>query len=138
MAISVFKSWVSTITRFLPANLDSRLKLLVDPTTGAPVGLQSQNDGGPDMIAVPIDITAAQALNPPAGMVADLNATYRVNAPPYTRYYSDGTELVAMSASGADFVVPAGTSMTFNAPLTISPPQRFIVQGTAVIRSLPA
>lgn len=138
MAISVFKSWVSTITRFLPTDLNSRLKLLVDPTTGAPVGLQSQNDGGPDLIAVPVDITAAQALNPPAGMVADLNATYRVNAPPYTRYYSDGTELISMTASGADFVVPAGVSENFNSPLTISPPQRFIVQGTAVIRALPA
>lgn len=138
MAIAVFKSWVSTVTRFLPTNFLNALKLLVDPTTGAPVGIQNQNAGGPDGIWAPIDITAAQVLNPPAGMIADLNATYRVNAPPYSRYYSDGTQLISMTSEGADFLVPAGISMTFNAPLTISPPQRFIVQGTAVVRSLPA
>lgn len=137
MAIAVFKSWVSTVTRFLPTALNSNLKLLVDPTTGAPAGIQSQNDNGPDGIWTPIDITAAQLASPTAGMLADLNATYRLNVAPYSRYHSDGAELVAMTPT-AEFVVPAGINMILYAPLTISPPEIMLVQGQVRVQTYPA
>lgn len=102
MAISLFKSFRSTVTAFVPTSWTSALKLLVDPTTGAPVGIQSQNANGPDGIWTPIDLTAAQIAAPSALMIADLNATYRLNVAPYTRYQSDGTVLVAMGGEQAD------------------------------------
>lgn len=45
--------------------------------------------------AFPVILTAAQIASPTAAMLADLSATYRLNVAPYTRYYSDGTGLVA-------------------------------------------
>ena len=51
-------------------------------------------------------------------MIADLNATYRLNVAPYTRYQSDGTTIVALNeeeVDGTNFqgavlqTVPAGT-----------------------------
>lgn len=119
MAISIFKSFRSTVTPFLPTAWLPSLRLLVDPGTGAPVGIQSQNANGPDGIWTPVDLTAAQIASPTAAMLADLNATYRLNESPYTRYFSDGTQLVAIgdepAADGSTFpgtvlqTVPAGT-----------------------------
>jgi hypothetical protein len=91
MAISLFKSFRSSVTPFIATGWTSALKLLVDPQTGAPVGIQSQNANGPDGIWTPIDLTAAQIAAPTALMLADLNATYRLSVAPYTRYQSDGT-----------------------------------------------
>lgn len=137
MAISVFKSFQSTVTRFLATALPSNLRLLVDPTTGAPVGIQSQNAGGPDGIWVPVDITSAQLLAPPAAMLADLNATYRLSIPPYSRYHSDGVELVAITPT-AEFVVPAGINELLYAPINISPPMTMLIQGQVRIQNYPA
>lgn len=95
MAISIFKSYLSTVTPFVPQDVAGPVRVLVDPGTGAPVGIQSQNSGGPDGIWTPVDITAAQAASPTALMLADLNATYRLNVAPYTRYYSSGSALVS-------------------------------------------
>ena len=102
MAITLFKSFRSTVTPFLPSAWIPGLKLLVDPGTGAPVGIQSQNANGPDGIWTPIDLTAAQIAAPTAAMLADLNATYRLNVAPYTRYISDGTQLVLAGGASAD------------------------------------
>lgn len=99
MAITLFKSFYSTVSPFRPTAWVPSLRLLVDPGTGAPVGIQSQNANGPDGIWTPIDLTAAQIAAPTAGMLADLNATYRLNVAPYTRYQSDGEFLVPLGRS---------------------------------------
>lgn len=129
MAITVFKSFVSTVTRFLSTAMPSTLRLMVDPTTGAPVGIQSQNAGGPDGIWTPIDITQAQALAPTALMLADINAVYRVNVAPYPRYRSDGsTALVPLDSSGS-IVVPPGINEVFFSPLVVVEGQPLIIKG---------
>src|ERR1700749_2092544 len=74
---------------------------LVDPVTGAPVGIQNPNANGFDGLWSPVDLTAAQIAAPTAAMIADINSTYRLNVAPYTRYQSDGTRLVALGASTA-------------------------------------
>lgn len=106
MAINIFKSFVSTITLFIPRAMRSPLRLLHDPGTGAPTGLQTINAGGPDGIWTPVDLTAAQIASPTSLMIADLNATYRLNVVPYTRYYSTGSGLVAIG--GGASVISAG------------------------------
>jgi hypothetical protein len=48
----------------------------------------------------PIDVTAERIAAPTPGMLADVNAVYRLEVAPFTRYHSDGAALVMMSDSG--------------------------------------
>lgn len=139
MAISYFKSFRSTVTPFLRGDMLARLRLLVDPTTGAPVGIQNPHDMGPDGIFAPIDITAAQAANPTAAMLADLNATYRLNVAPYHRYYSNGQQLVGSDAGGT-VQGPNGLfgTMIVWSPFIIDDPAGITIEGTVYVRSVPA
>lgn len=129
MAIRIFKSFRSTVTPFLSRDWFSPIKMLVDPTTGAPVGIQSPNANGADGIWTPIDVTAAQIASPSPGMVADLNATYRLNVAPYARYQSDGSQLVPVGAAEDEVVIPPGFNTIYYAPLTVAAPQALIVEG---------
>lgn len=107
--MAIFKSFRSTVAPFLSRSIPNNLKVLVDSTTGAPAGIENWNANGADGVFVPIDLTAAQIAAPTALMLADLNATYRLNVAPYTRYQSDGTSLVNLSGSAV--IVPASGSI---------------------------
>lgn len=115
--MSIFRSFRSTASPFLSRQWPANLKLLVDPVTGAPTGIESPNANGPDGIWTPVDLTAAQIASPTALMIADLNATYRLNVAPYTRYQSDGTTLQAVTAGGV-FLPLAGGTVTGNVAVT--------------------
>jgi lysophospholipase L1-like esterase len=93
--MGIFHSFRSTVTPFVPRHWTASTKLLVDPITGAPTGIQNPNANGADGIWAPVDLTAAQIASPSAEMLADLNAVFRLNVAPYTRYRSDGAGLVA-------------------------------------------
>lgn len=87
-----FKTWISTINPFKVSFWPKEfMQLLVDPTTGAPMGVQSPASNGPQGVWAPVQITAEQVMNPPAGMVADLWARYQLNVPPYWLYWSNGS-----------------------------------------------
>lgn len=140
MALRIFKSFLSTSNPFRQGGILSNWNILVDPTTGAPVGIQNKNANGPDGIWTPIDVTAAQVTNPPASMLADINATYRLNVAPWTRYTSNGTQLVS-SASGTADVVPATglfANMIAYSPLTIDAPDGLTVFGQLRVIAFPA
>lgn len=140
MAVKVFKSFLSTVTPFKPSGIFATRRVLSDPTTGAPVGIQTDAANGPDGIWTPIDVTAAQILAPTAAMIADLNATYRLNVAPYTRYQSDGTSLVSLTP-GEQNVIPADgpfANVVLYAPVTISDPAGLIVYGQARVINYPA
>ena len=94
--MSIFQSFRSTVNGFVRGQRAGNYNVLADPITGSPVGLQHTNGSGPDGIWVPIDLTAGQIASPTAEMIADLNAVFRLNVAPYTRYQSDGTTLVAV------------------------------------------
>lgn len=130
MAIRIFKSFLSTVTPFRPAGIFATRRVLADPTTGAPVGIQNDSANGPDGIWAPIDVTAAQVTSPTAAMIADINATFRLNAPPYTRYISNGQQLIEIG--GAQDLVPAtglfSNTITYS-PLVVDSPDGIIVQG---------
>lgn len=89
-----FPSFRSTVTPFIPGRRPADARFLYDATTGAPVGIQNSSSPGPDGIWTPVDLTAAQIASPTAAMLADLNAVYRLNVAPYTRYRSTGSALV--------------------------------------------
>jgi len=139
MAISVFKAFISTVNPYRPAGIFATRRVLVDSTTGAPVGIQSDAANGPDGVWAPIDITAAQAANPPAAMLADLNAVYRLNVAPYTRFVSNGSALSAYGGSGAGAdVIPAWMNTILYAPLTVSNVDGLTVYGQVRVQNYPA
>lgn len=138
MAISVFRSFLSTINPFKPAGIFATRRVLVDPTTGAPVGIQNDNANGADGIWTPVDITAAQVASPTAAMLADLNATYRLSAAPWTRYVSNGQSLVAYGGAGGSDVIPAWMNTILYSPLTITNPDGLTVYGQVRVEAYPA
>lgn len=139
MAVTIFKSFLSTINPFRPGGIFATRRVLVDSTTGAPCGVQNDNANGPDGIWTPIDITAAQAGAPSAAMISDLNATFRLNVAPYTRYQSNGTRLVSLSGT-TDVQGPNGLfgNMIAYSPLTITDPEGLTILGTVRVQAFPA
>lgn len=139
MAINPFKSFISTINPFRPAGIFATRRVLTDSVTGAPVGIQTDGGNGPDGIWAPIDVTAAQVVAPTAAMIADLNATFRLNVAPYTRYQSNGASLVALTSSESN-VIPADgpfANVILYSPVTISDPAGMTVQGTVHVQNFP-
>jgi hypothetical protein len=133
--MAIFKSFISTVNPFRAGGIFATRRVLVDPVTGSPVGIQTDGANGPDGVWAPVDITATQVTNPPAAMLADLNATYRLNVYPYTRYTSDGTQLVVMTPSDANYIPADGpfANVLLYAPVTITDPAGMTVAGTARI-----
>ncbi|MDP3908886.1 MAG: hypothetical protein Q8Q14_00705 [Gemmatimonadales bacterium] len=116
-------------------------RLLVDKTTGAPIGIENPNAGGRDGQFYPVPLTAAQIAAPTDEMLADTNVTYALNVAPYTRYMSNGSELVGLEAGeGVDthpvgifanlVTVPSGTPA-----LTIDENSQAVIYGTWTIQS---
>ncbi len=111
MTVPIFQSFRSTVSGYVRGERAASFYVLEDPITGAPVGLQSPRGNGPQGIWAPVDLTSAQIASPTAAMLADLNATYRLNVAPWTRYQSDGSALQPVTAGGI-FVPLAGGTMT--------------------------
>lgn len=136
--MSIFRSFRSTVVPFLSRQWPTNLKMLVDPITGAPAGIESWNGNGADGIWTPVDITPDQASNPSAAMIADLNATYRVNVPPYTRFRSDGAELISIDGNSVQGPNGLWGTMIVYSPFTVTDPGGISIRGTVSVRSLPA
>ena len=92
-----------TFRRIVPADA-----FLVDPTSGSPIGIQNPNANGNDGQFYPVPLSASQIASPTAAMLADINVTYCLNVAPYTRYMSDGTNLVGLDAGGGVDAYPLG------------------------------
>ena len=132
-------SFRSTTNPPYPRSWGPNDKILTDPLTGAPVGVQNQNANGADARFIPVDVTAAQIAAPTADMIADLDATYRLNVAPYSRYQSDGSQLVSVGAAGeSQTFIPAGQNWLLYAPLTVSQGQTLVVQGSVTVITRPA
>lgn len=102
-------------------------KWLVDPVTGAIIGVQNPNAGGEDGQFYPIPLTAAQILNPSADMVADIYVTYALNISPYDRYRSDGVRLVPLDPGGAETIIKY--RQVFYSPFTVEGDDIVSVEG---------
>ena len=61
-------------------------------------------------------------------MLADLNATYQWDTAPYTRYRSDGTQLLPLDGGGGE-IIPPGINVIYFSPLIITEGHPLIVQG---------
>lgn len=98
-----FKNFPSTVAPWTPAPLRPE-QLLVDATTGAPVGMRNLGGQGPDAIIGPVLLTAAQIASPPTVLLADTSSTFQLNVAPFTRYYSNGIGLVQIGGTGGGTV----------------------------------
>lgn len=138
MAIKIFQAFRSTVTPPNERRMTPYDNWLVDPQTGTIMGVKSPTANGPDARFTPVDITLAQILNPTASMLADLDATYRMSVAPYSRYQSDGTQLVSIGGGGeTETVIPAGMTYMLASPFTVATPQEVIVEGGLKVLNLP-
>lgn len=128
MAIPIFQSFMPTVVRWVSSAWRDSYRVITDNNTGAPIGLVSQNANGPQGIWAPTPLSQDQIDAPSATMLADLNATYQLNVAPYSRFRSDGTQLVPLDAEGG-VIVPPGFNEVFFSPLTITDGYPLIVQG---------
>lgn len=120
--LPIFTTFYPTAVKWINAAFSTKtLRIIQDNRTGAPIGLVSPNANGPEGIWAPTPLTLAQIEAPTAAMLADLNATYQYDTAPYTRFYSDGTQLVAFAAgAGGGTVIPAGQNWVWFSPVVIT------------------
>lgn len=130
MPLAIFKAFRSTVTPPNERKITDMDRLHVDPVTGAPIGFSNPNATGSAARWTPVDLTQAQVNAPTTAMIKDLDATFRLNVPPYTRYQSDGAQLVALGGSSeTETLIMSGMTYALVAPLTISTPDELIVEG---------
>ena len=119
--VTTFRSTVSPAQPRKPWN---NFKFLVDPVSGAPVGIDNPNATGADGMWAPVEVTSAQISSPPAAMLADINSVFRLNVAPYTRFVSTGSALVTGLDGSAFLPLATGGTVagpvTFNGGLTIN------------------
>ena len=135
--LTMFKAFLSTVSPYNRRPLTPQDKILVDPVTGAPVGFANENANGPDARFIPVDITQAQLNAPTALMIADIDAVYRLNTPPYPRFYSDGSQLAPFGSSETETIVAPGINVIYYDPLKIAAPDQLIIQGTVRVQAYP-
>lgn len=128
MALPIFQTFYPTVVKWFDTHWRNTFKVVVDNKTGAPVGLVSQNANGPQGIWAPTPLSTDQILSPSAAILADLNATYQLDEAPYSRYYSDGTQLVPFSGDGGT-VIPPGQNWIFFSPFVVTEDHPLRVEG---------
>lgn len=148
--MGIFAAFNSTVKPLLNRIIAAQDRWLVDPVTGAIVGVKNNNASGADARFIPVDLTADQIAAPTALMLADLDAVYRLNVAPYTRYISNGTNLVGQDpesfvglpsilqtiASGIPgLTIPLNSYLDVWAPFTIQNAGGVTVNGTLTVRN---
>ena len=128
MSLPIFRSFMPTVVKWANSAWRKEYKVITDDRTGAPIGLVSPNANGPEGIWAPTPLSSDQIANPAPAILADLNATFQLNEAPYSRYRSDGGQLVPLdSASGT--VIPPGFNELVFSPLTVFEDSPLVVQG---------
>lgn len=128
MALPLFQSFFPTTVKWINTGWRDTFKVIVDNRTGAPIGLTSQNANGPQGIWAPTPLTAAQINAPTQAMLNDINATYQLDSAPYSRYVSDGTQLIPLGGEGGT-VIPPGQNVIYFSPLVVTEGHPLIVEG---------
>lgn len=123
-----FRTFFPSVARWLPTRWRQEYRLIVDNATGAPVGIQNQNANGADGIWGLTPLSLAETEAPTAAMLADLNATYQLAQAPYTRYRSDGAQLLPLDSSSGT-VVPPGVNVVWFSPITIVEGYPVVIEG---------
>lgn len=128
MALPIFQSFYPTAVKWLNSAWRDSYKVITDNRTGAPVGLVSQNANGPQGIWAPTPLTSDQVASPSQAILNDLNATYQLDTAPYSRFRSDGTQLVSLDGEGGT-AIPPGINVVYFSPLTITEGHPLVIEG---------
>ena len=128
MALPAFRTFFPDVTRWISTRWRQEYRLIVDNNTGVPVGIQNQNANGADGIWSPTPLSTDEINAPTAAILADLNATYQLNEYPYSRYYSDGIQLLPLGEGGGT-VIPPGINVVWFSPIVITEDHPVINQG---------
>lgn len=128
MALPLFQTFFPTAVKWLNTSWRDSYKIITDNRTGAPVGLVSQNANGPQGIWAPTPLSAAQIASPSAAMIADLNATFQLDTAPYSRYRSDGIQLVPLDSESGTVIPPGFNEIVFS-PLVVTEGNPLLVEG---------
>ena len=128
MALPIFQSFYPTVVKWFNSSWRDSYKIITDGRTGAPIGLVSQNANGPQGIWAPTPLSSDQIANPAAAILADLNATYQLDEEPWSRYYSNGIQLIPLGDGGGT-VIPPGINEVFFSPLVVTEDHPLTVQG---------
>lgn len=124
----MFRSFMPTVVRWANSAWRNEYKVITDNRTGAPIGLVSPNANGPEGIWAPTPLSSDQIANPSPAMLADLNATFQLDEAPYSRYRSDGGQLVPLDAESGT-VIPPGFNTIVLSPLTVIEDFPLVIQG---------
>lgn len=128
MALPIFQSFMPTAVKWFNSSWRNSYKIITDNRTGAPVGLTSQDANGPQGIWAPTPLTATQIATPSASMIADLNATFQLDTAPYSRYRSDGVQLVPMDGESGT-IIPPGINVIYFSPLVVTEGNSLTIEG---------
>lgn len=126
--LPIFQSFYPTVVKWANAAFRADMRVIVDNRTGAPIGLVSQNANGPEGIWAPTPLSTAQINAPAPQILADLNATFQLDEAPYSRYRSDGTQLVPLDGESGTIIPPGFNEIVFS-PLIVTEDYPVIVQG---------
>lgn len=119
MAIPNFLTFYPDVVRWVSTKFRQEYRLIVDNETAKPIGIVNPNANGAQGIWAMTPLSSAEVLAPTAAMLADLGATYQLNQSPYSRYYSDGTQLVPLSAESGTIIPPGFNEIVFS-PLVVT------------------
>ena len=118
MAIPNYSTFFPDVMRWVSTRFRQEYRLIVNENA-VPVGIVNPNANGAQGIWGLTPLSQSEISAPTAAMLADLGATYQLNEAPYSRYYSNGTDLVPFDESGA-IVIPAGVNEVWFSPLEIT------------------
>lgn len=92
MAIPDYRSFIPN--QWTTTSWRQQYRLIVDDPTNVPVGMMTNNVNGAQALWGLTPLTAAEIASPSQPMLDDLGATYQLTDYPYTRYWSDGIQLL--------------------------------------------
>lgn len=118
MAIPNFFTFFPDAARWVSTRFRQEYRLIVNENA-VPIGIVNPNANGAQGIWGLTPLTQDEVNAPTAAMLQDLGATYQLNVPPYSRYYSDGSQLVAFDESGG-IVIPPGVNEVWFSPVIIT------------------
>lgn len=119
MAIPNYATFFPDVARWISTRWRQEYRLIVDNDTAKPIGIVNQNAKGAQGIWALTPLSLAEIEAPTAAMLADLGATYQLNQAPYTRWRSDGIQLVPMDDEGGT-IIPPGQNWIMFSPLQVT------------------
>lgn len=128
MALPNYTTFFPDAVRWVTTRFRQEYRLIIDNATAVPVGIVNPNANGAQGIWGMTPLTLAEVEAPTAAMLQDIGATFQLNQSPYTRYRSDGVQIIPLDGEGGT-VVPPGVNVVWFSPLTVIEGSPVIIQG---------